>query len=131
MIGSNQQYGAQTTEVKDNFTDEEFNRYIVWDDSIVTDDTTSKTGWYKFNPDTYVEFLASKCPYEKNIRRNLTWNYNSLIKEQNGPWYYASDGESVWEIAKHYAVSCQAVMSENELTDGTVTSPTMLLIPNM
>jgi len=98
MIGSNQQYGSQTTEVKDNFTDEEFNRYIVWDDSIVTDDTTSKTGWYKFNPDTYVEFLASKCPYEKNIRRNLTWNYNSLIKEQNGPWYYASDGEFKFTI---------------------------------
>ena len=98
MIGSNQQYGFQTTEVKDNFTDEEFNRYIVWDDSIVTDDTTSKTGWYKFNPDTYVEFLASKCPYEKNIRRNLTWNYNSLNKEQNGPWYYASDGEFKFTI---------------------------------
>lgn len=98
MIGSNQQYGSQTTEVKDNFTDEEFNRYIVWDDSIVTDDTTSKTGWYKFNPDTYVEFLASKCPYEKNIRRNLTWNYNSLNKEQNGPWYYASDGEFKFTI---------------------------------
>ena len=98
MIGSNQQYGAQTTEVKGVFTEQEFNKYIVWDDSIVTDDTTSKTGWYKFNPDTYVEFLASKCPYEKNIRRNLTWNYNRLIKEQNGPWYYASDGEFKFTI---------------------------------
>ena len=70
-----------------------------------------------------VRYVNSLTPDTENPRVKETDTVLTL--------YYASDGESVWEIAKHYAVSCQAVMSENELTDGTVTSPTMLLIPNM
>ena len=45
--------------------------------------------------------------------------------------YYAGDGESLWSIAREYAVSCDAVMAENDLTDDTVLQGRMLLIPNI
>ena len=44
--------------------------------------------------------------------------------------YYASQGESVWSIAKEYAVSCKAVMEENELDNDKITAHTVLFIPN-
>ena len=45
--------------------------------------------------------------------------------------YYASDGESVWEIARHYAVDCQRVMEENELSEDSIPNSMMLFIPNV
>lgn len=45
--------------------------------------------------------------------------------------YYASRGESVWSIAKEYAVCRDTVMSENELTEDEIKTATMLFIPNM
>lgn len=45
--------------------------------------------------------------------------------------YYAGHGESVWNIAREYSVSCDAVMAENELTDDKVLQGRMLLIPNI
>ncbi len=45
--------------------------------------------------------------------------------------YYASRGESVWNIAKEYAVCCNAVMEENELTDDEISGSVMLFIPNV
>lgn len=45
--------------------------------------------------------------------------------------YYASKGESVWSIAKEYAVCCSAVMDENELTEDEIPTSIMLFIPNV
>lgn len=45
--------------------------------------------------------------------------------------YYASRGESVWNIAKEYAVCCNAVMEENELTEDEISGSVMLFIPNV
>ncbi|MDR0821920.1 MAG: DUF3794 domain-containing protein [Oscillospiraceae bacterium] len=43
--------------------------------------------------------------------------------------YYAEDGESIWDIAKRYNTGAAAIISENDLSGGIVTDPTMLLIP--
>ena len=100
-IGKNTQYGEQSVHVEDYFTDTEFAKYVVWDDELVTDDSggSKEGGWYKFNPETYVEFLASKCPYEKNIRRDLTWDYTQITKVNNGPWYYYNQGQFKFAIS--------------------------------
>ena len=45
--------------------------------------------------------------------------------------YYASRGESVWNIAKEYAVCCSSVMEENELTEDEISASVMLFIPNV
>lgn len=45
--------------------------------------------------------------------------------------YYAGKGESVWNIAKEYAVCCSAVMRENDLSDDEISSSVMLFIPNV
>lgn len=45
--------------------------------------------------------------------------------------YYATKGESVWSIAKKYAVCCNAVMKENDLSDDDIASSIMLFIPNV
>ena len=43
--------------------------------------------------------------------------------------YFACEGESLWEIAKRYRTTVDAVCRENELTDNTACAGQMLLIP--
>lgn len=43
--------------------------------------------------------------------------------------YFADEGENVWDIAKRYGTSVDAVTSENELTSEVVDHREMLLIP--
>lgn len=43
--------------------------------------------------------------------------------------YFADAGESIWDIAKRYSISVDAVLYENELEDQTLTQRSMLLIP--
>ena len=43
--------------------------------------------------------------------------------------YFAADGEPLWEIAKRYRTTVDAVRRENELGADTVTAGQMLLIP--
>lgn len=43
--------------------------------------------------------------------------------------YYADAGENIWDIARHYCTSVEAIQSENELDDDTIASRSMLLIP--
>ena len=43
--------------------------------------------------------------------------------------YNASDGESVWDIAKRFNTLESAVISENGLEDDVISGTAMLLIP--
>lgn len=43
--------------------------------------------------------------------------------------YYAEPGETLWEIARRYNTSVQAVSNENDLSEDRVEKRTMLLIP--
>lgn len=45
--------------------------------------------------------------------------------------YFAKSGERIWDIAKNYRISKNAVMSENELSCDTVSEDRMLLIPDI
>lgn len=54
-------------------------------------------------------------------------------KERNNEFalrlYYASSGEDLWTIAKHYNTSIDAILTENEIDDQQKTSCGLLLIP--
>ena len=43
--------------------------------------------------------------------------------------YYGVEQEAIWDIAKRYSTSVQAIMEENDLTEERLTEPGMLLIP--
>ncbi|MCL2754119.1 MAG: DUF3794 domain-containing protein [Oscillospiraceae bacterium] len=43
--------------------------------------------------------------------------------------YYSEKGEDVWQIAKRFGSSAQAIISENDMESEKVTAPSMLLIP--
>ena len=43
--------------------------------------------------------------------------------------YYADRGETVWDIAKRYNTSAQAIEQENNVEDGVISEGMMLLIP--
>ena len=70
-----------------------------------------------------VRYVNSLTPDTENPRVKDTSSALTL--------YYASDGESVWDIAKNYAVDCQRVMEENELSDDKITNAVMLFIPSV
>ena len=82
-IGEEQYYGAQQYSVTGTFTEKEMDDYLVWDN-------TSK--WFKFNSSTYGTFLAKKCPYEKNIRENLVWDYTNM---DNNPIEYIKSNHQI------------------------------------
>ena len=58
---------------------------------------------------------------------------DSVKKQRDGDYavklYYGSADEDVWDIAKRYSTSAQAVMEENDLGSETVSDGGMLLIP--
>ena len=43
--------------------------------------------------------------------------------------YFGTTGESIWDIAKKYSTSVNAVMEENNLYDEKLAENSMLLIP--
>ena len=45
--------------------------------------------------------------------------------------YYASEGESLWNIAKKHNTGLDLLMSENELENTVLDSDRMLLIPKL
>ena len=45
--------------------------------------------------------------------------------------YYADPGETLWEIARRYNTSVQAISNENDLSENRMEKRTMLLIPVM
>ena len=68
-----------------------------------------------------------------NYVSSVTSDSENKIKKDGSALilYYASQGESVWNIAKEYAVSCKAVMAENELDSDKISAHTVLFIPNV
>ena len=58
---------------------------------------------------------------------------DSVKKQRDGDYavklYYGSADENIWDIAKRYSTSAQAVMEENELGSETLSDGGMLLIP--
>ena len=57
----------------------------------------------------------------------------SRLKSRDGNYalklYFADEGEDIWEIAKKYSTSVNAIMEENELENETLSQRGMILIP--
>lgn len=94
-IGSHVNYGSQYYVQKGQFTDSEIDEYLIWDDEMTTND--GQTGYYKFNPETEGKFLALKSPYEKNIRRDLKWDFSDLSKIK--PRYNKQNNEIAVDVS--------------------------------
>lgn len=45
--------------------------------------------------------------------------------------YFAQEGESVWEIARRYNTTAEAITAENKLTGDAVETKCKLLIPRV
>ncbi|MBP0979576.1 MAG: DUF3794 domain-containing protein [Oscillospiraceae bacterium] len=89
------------------------------------------------NLDIKIEFLLTGCVYQnilKNILKNIEIDEEAKpkIKSEDDSLivYYASPGESVWDLAKKYNTSISAILDENEnLENNIITEKRILLIP--
>lgn len=58
---------------------------------------------------------------------------DSAKKQRDGDYavklYFGTDNEDIWDIAKRFSTEVEAVMEENDLSDTTLDSGRMLLIP--
>ena len=66
------------------------------------------------------------------ILSDITFDEN-IMKTRDGDYalklYFANEGEDVWEIAKKYSTSVDAIMEENELEEEILPQRGMILIP--
>lgn len=98
------------------------------------------TGYNTFrNPeggiDVKLEFSVSANIFIKEYISLVTDITESEGKESKGDSgaaliiYFALSGESVWDIARQYNTTVNAIMSENEISEEVLEYDTMLLIP--
>ena len=82
-----------------------------------------------------LELCVSGCIYEASNQTvidqiELDENRPKVSNNEFAMIVYYSDGqESVWDIARAYNTSVEAVMRENDLESDTVSERKMLLIP--
>ena len=73
---------------------------------------------------------ADSCGF--NALTSLTVD-DSAKKQRDGDYavklYFGVDNEDIWDIAKRFSTEVEAVMEENDLSDTTLDSGRMLLIP--
>lgn len=113
----------------------------VESDMSVDVDTTVQSISYRINGSNSIDFrIETKLDItvlKNSMIRYVTSAEADMEHKRNKDekaaltLYYATKGESVWSIAKEYAVCCGAVMSENDLSDDELASSVMLFIPNM
>lgn len=78
-----------------------------------------------------VNGLALTCCIRKYISSVEPGNESDTDKKRPGlTIYFCDKGESVWNIARKYKTTVEAVMAENELTEPVAQAGTMLLIPS-
>ncbi len=74
--------------------------------------------------------LSSRCV---DYISEITLDENSEIKENTYPLilYCCNAGENVWEIAKRYNTTLEAIKYENDLTEDIIAESRILLIPGV
>lgn len=84
-------------------------------------------------PEIKLELIINASIYDTNtysVITDLEIDENSTIKNKASlVAYYADKGEEVWNIAKSFSAKRNEFLKINHLTEDTVTSPKMLLIP--
>ena len=72
------------------------------------------------------ESKTSRCIVSANADED-----KKRMKDKNAALtlYYADEGESLWNIARNYCTSVEAVMLENDLADDIIQAHSMILIP--
>ncbi len=77
--------------------------------------------------------LCTSCDHSETIavvssvvedKKQSYPHHNSAIRI-----VYVSPGDTVWEIAKRHRADVRDIMAENDLSDGDIHAPTMLMIP--
>lgn len=110
-------------------------------DSIIAVEGTVQSISFRINGSSSIDFrietrLDITLTFPKTIRyitSAVADTEHPRIKDNKSALtlYYAGRGESLWSIAKEYAVCCKAVKEENQLEEDEITVPTMLFIPNV
>ena len=100
-IGDNNYYGDQSYKVTGVFTKEEFGTYLVSDDS----------DFFKFKSSNVGTFLASKVPYEANIRGNLKWIFSGLNVDDSTIFIYDDSEQGM--LDGKITANMTATQSEN------------------
>ena len=69
----------------------------------------------------------------KKIINSISVDENSAKKNKSCALtiYFCNDGEDVWNIARKYNTTVEAVMNENDLTDRIISKGRMMLIPGV
>lgn len=81
--------------------------------------------------------LKTDCVLYKICQENIIVKIepNNLGKELSSPYaltiYFCDKNESVWDIAKKYNTTVEAIISENELDCEIIDKPCMLMIPGV
>lgn len=83
-----------------------------------------------------VEFSVCGCVFDCTKRRtvaSMKCSDDSSKKERSAALtvYFADEGEEIWNIARRYNTTVEAVEQENGMSGDTVTQKCMLLIPGV
>lgn len=115
-------------------------------------DTGSSQSEYLFTPDIQVASIAYNILNSEELELRISLLVNGILYEvfhrnvisqieidENTPktrndncalrLYFADAGENVWEIAKRYNTSVQAILEQNAIEAENITSRGMILIP--
>lgn len=71
---------------------------------------------------------------EKTVEYITDINVQERLQNENAyelTLYFASDNESVWEIAKRFSTDTRLIMSENDLSSDKIKGKRVLLVPGM
>lgn len=80
-----------------------------------------------------IEAVVSGTVYAVETRRLLRAVQLLDAQEEESPAaltiYFADEGESVWDVARRYRTTTQAILEENDLTEDVIPDKRMLVIP--
>ncbi len=74
-------------------------------------------------------YMCNNMPLITDIKIND----NKPVKKQNSAAmtvYFASSGEKIWDIARHYFADVEELKQINEISEDTLSTDKMILIPN-
>lgn len=107
-------------------------------DTVITPRLTVENAGYVISGSGKLEIRCSIRVQGELLRRVVRSVLCSLAVEQTKPkthrdcqlyLYYANDNEPVWEIAKRYNTSVEAITSGNQIDGAAIQGKTMLIIP--
>lgn len=107
--------------------------FIPESDAFVENCTYTLSSGNKISVSSDIVLRGKLCRFsETDAVTDINVDSTSLRRKEGNyaaKIYFGNEGENVWDIAKKYGTSVEAVMEENEQSDEILAADTMLLIP--